>query len=430
MGIESMVFKPDLRILADNGCSAPGSYVCGDKCCLMLQTDVIISCPPHYNITAENKCEMTQEIDPTFTCPDGSIEDSQTGECLEIKIRESTQECPAGKTICPDNPLFCCGDTYTVTDTICQPGETLIAGECIKVVQADYGCDSDEIYFNGNCWKRTATEPSVQFCPNGSTMIDGECQFLSTIVSSYTCPEGYFYQESEHNCYQAEYAIPDYICSEGTQIGHECVIEAGLEAIPFCMNGWTYDATRGRCVTGRTVDVESVCPPSCELTDENQCACYMITPSDNVCPDNWQRVGNECQYIESRAPRKVCNIGWTLVGDTCQKKRMTDTFHNSIDNDVYTEAFHSCPDHYEPHPSDPSQCFQLFTTLKQNKCKLPYIEVEGKCIRYSSAPATKYCPLGWELSPDHTQCLQKITEDPILLCPATYELVGTMCEPV
>lgn len=171
-------------------------------------------CPPG-TYEFEDECRIRVAYAPgSLECPvgaDGGVVDIVDGVCIQVEPASS-------ELVCVDGLLQ--GDVCVIEGPPPQPGPpTCPTG-------------SHEIDGIAGCWRTVALQPP---CPDGSTLVAGECRIrLALAPSALECIEDFALVDGR--CIQVRPPTVELTCEFGVLEGDKCVIDLGppIQGPPTC----------------------------------------------------------------------------------------------------------------------------------------------------------------------------------------------------
>ncbi|RCW64061.1 hypothetical protein DET61_116102 [Marinobacter nauticus] len=200
-------------------------------------------CPTGYRkigneLAGDNvRCE---KVDIIERCPDG-FSYSGTGECVSVETLPINVACPEGYTATGDT---CYQSEAFPAELSCPPGSELRGTECVTInFEASWTPGSG--------------------CPDGTTVVGGECFRYATTSQSATCPDGFV--QSGSVCTRTDTQQPDYVCDNGSWNlqSTQCWKSVSTPSFYECPNGdWVLEGDN--CTQSLSDNASIECPAGYE----------------------------------------------------------------------------------------------------------------------------------------------------------------------
>eukprot|EP01067_Filipodium_phascolosomae_P002527 Filipodium_phascolosomae@DN2420_c0_g1_i1.p1 len=345
----------------------------------------------------------------------------------------------------------------TVPPMVTCPRNYILSGNgrnCVRQmsVSADSSCAVGYTMQNGQCYRPIFTQPD-QICPRDYTRDrNGQCvQIDETEVETF-CPPSYTLNRARGTCDRTTLADAAPVCSSGFKLSRDG--ECKRQEQPFlpdmppqCEPGAVLSGS-GKCIFKRTDEEEPrrVCPGGytlqkgyCVKWEEPDLVCpraFVLNPNNNLCQRDYEEPATDVApdaiptctppsvmdsrtglCTESAEPDYNCPPGTTAVGGGRGGCRMTDS----------TDADTECPLGYEL-VNNGRQCQRVQQTQPDAICAPPGQLIDGQCVSYDTGASVPVCPSGgYSLDTATNQCVRTETINPVLDCPAGYQMFNNEC---
>ncbi|MDC8832961.1 hypothetical protein [Alteromonas gilva] len=373
-GIEGVVNYalniPDVKSMV----CLPGQQELEDGCLTVTYDVLAINCSPEYvSDTSDGiRCVNYSTAPITLYCDDGYEKNGEN--CTRVTVQAAPYNCSAYPGSSLEGVMCVQQESHPVSK--CGEGWDDVSGQCRGTAtsySATYGCKKGS--WNGSECERTIRDSYYYLRTNCQSKIegnDGSC--YDYYVPS--CRDGYTYDTYHEQCYKdgetsAPYTHYEGDCNSGDFLKSDfCLVTSSKsEKVPYCTRG-TYNSAEHVCEYQSYSDKEYYCPSGGSVSGSS-CLTYNFEPYGNYCLDG---------------------------GD----------FNPSTGN-----------------------CETDINEPAGRHCDEPFLmEEDGESCKLTEEYLFKHCDdETFSPSADYSTCERTLTEDPVLECPAGYEVdeKGVQC---